>query len=89
MATTNKKGYRVAKEVKEQILKRIKDDGLSVSQVSQEHGVSSQTIYAWLTKGATNNPSWTEFAKLKRENKGLLELVGSLTVKLSTAQKKN
>jgi len=87
MATSNKKGYRVAKDVKEQILKRIKDEGISVSQASQEHGVSTQTIYAWLTKGVSHNPSWSEFAKLRRENKGLLELVGSLTVKLSQAQK--
>ena len=89
MTTSNKKSYRVAKEVKEEILKRIKDDGLSVSQASQEHGVSTQTIYAWLTKGVSQNPSWSEFAKLKKENKGLLELVGALTVKLSAAQKKN
>lgn len=89
MASTTKKGYRVAKDVKEQILKRIKDEGINVSQASQEHGVSSQTIYAWLTKGASHNPSWSEFTKLKKENKGLLELVGSLTVKLSQAQKNN
>ncbi len=87
--TTTKRGYRVAKDVKEQILKRIKEEGIAVSQASQEHGVRAQTIYSWLTKGASNNPSWSEFTKLKRENKGLLELVGSLTVKLSQAQIKN
>lgn len=89
MASTTKKGYRVSKDVKEQILKRIKDEGISVSQAGQEHGVSTQTIYSWLTKGVSQNPSWSEFSKLKKENKGLLELVGSLTVKLSQAQKNN
>ncbi|MEW5908154.1 MAG: transposase [Patescibacteria group bacterium] len=89
MATSTKKGYRVAKDVKEQILKRIKDEGISVSQAGQEHGVSEATIYKWLTKGASHNPSWSEFSKLKKENKGLLELVGSLTVRLSQAQKNN
>ena len=88
MATT-KRGYHVAKELKEQILKRIKEEGVSVSQASSDHGVSEATIYKWLTKGVSNNPSWTEFSRLKKENKGLLELVGSLTVKLSHAQKKN
>lgn len=88
MATT-KRGYHVAKELKEQILKRIKEEGVSVSQVSSDHGVSEATIYKWLTKGVSNNPSWTEFSRLKKENKGLLELVGSLTVKLSQTQKKN
>ena len=88
MATT-KRGYHVAKELKDQILKRIKEEGVSVSQASSDHGVSEATIYKWLTKGVSNNPSWSEFSRLKKENKGLLELVGSLTVKLSQAQKKN
>ena len=88
MTTTNiKRGYRVAKEVKEQILKRIKEEGVSVSQAGQDHGISEKTIYRWLTKGVSGNPSWAEFARIKKENKGLLELVGSLTVKLSQAQK--
>ena len=87
VTTTNKKGYRVAKEIKDQILKRVKEEGVSVLQASQDHGVSEATIYKWLTKGVSGNPSWAEFARVKKENKGLLELVGSLTVKLSTAQK--
>ena len=45
MTTTTKKGYHVAKEVKDQILKRVKDEGVSVSQASQDHGVSEATIY--------------------------------------------
>ena len=87
MTTNTKKGYRIAKEVKEQILKRIKEEGISVQQASQDHGVGEKTIYKWLTKGVSGVPSWAEFARLKKENKGLLELVGSLTVKLSQAQK--
>lgn len=89
MTTNTKKGYRVAKEIKEQILKRVKEEGVSVPQASKDHGVSEAAIYKWLTKGVSNNPSWAEFSRLKKENKGLLELVGFLTVKLSQAQKKN
>lgn len=83
------KSYRITKEVKEEILKRIKDEGLSVLKASQDHGVSPKTIYNWLARGVTGQPSWSEVAKLKRENKELLALVGELTVKLSQAQKKN
>lgn len=85
--TTPKKGYRIAKEVKDQILKRVKEEGIPVAQAAHEHGIHEATIYNWLTKGVSGNPSWAEVAKLKKENKGLLELVGSLTMKLSTAQK--
>ena len=87
--TTPRKTYRISKEVKDQILKRIKDEGVSVTQAAEEHGISTKTIYGWLTKGVSGNPSWTQVAKLKKENKALLELVGQLTVTLSTAQKKS
>ena len=84
-----KKNYRIAPDVREQILKRIKEEGSSVSQAAKDHGVSEATIYGWLGKGAQSAPSWIEFAKLKRENKTLLELVGEITLKLSESQKKN
>jgi transposase-like protein len=87
--TTTKKIYRIAPEVKEQILKRIKDEGVPVAQAAKEHGVSEATIYTWLTKGASSHPSWTEIAKLKKDNQMLLAMVGELTVKLSLSQKKS
>jgi len=83
-----KKGYRVSHEVKQQILGRIKNDGISVATASEEHGVSEPSIYNWLTKGAEGNPSMMEVLKLKKENKALLELVGEITLKLSETQKK-
>ena len=87
MATIKK--HRISKDVKEQILKRIKDDGVSVTQAAEEHGISTQSIYSWLTKGVSTGPSWLEVAKLKKENRALFELVGAITMKLSAAQKKN
>lgn len=84
-----KKNYRIAPEVREQILKRIKEEGTSVSQAAKDHGVSEATVYGWLGKGVQSTPSWMEFAKVKRENKALLELVGEITLKLSESQKKN
>lgn len=86
MATLKK--HRISKEMRDQVLKRIKDEGVSVAQASEEHGISTHTIYRWLTKGASGNPSWSEIAKLKKENKALLELVGEITMKLSASQKK-
>lgn len=74
-------GFRaIPKELKEQILSRIKNEGISVSQASKDHGVSTKTIYAWLNKGSSQNISFLEYARLKRENKLLLELVGKLTL---------
>lgn len=86
---TTLKKYRISKEVKDEVIKRIKDGGISVSRAAEEHGISTHTIYRWLTAGASVNPSWSEVAKLKKENKALLELLGEVTMKLSVSQKKN
>lgn len=84
-----RKIHRIAPEVREQILKRVKEEGVSVEQAAKDAGIHNTTIYGWLGKGATAAPSWSEFAKLQRENKALLELVGEVTLKLSESQKKN
>jgi len=83
-----KHNFRISSEVKEQVLKRIKEDGISVAQAAQEHGISTHTIYKMLTKTITNNSTWQEVTRLKKQNQALLALVGELTVKLSQAQKK-
>jgi len=85
----NKLNHRVSADVKKQILDRVKQGGIPVSQIAQEHGLSETTIYNWLTKGATAPPSWLEIAKLRRENQGLRELIGKLTYEMNVAQKKS
>lgn len=82
------KKYRIAPELKEQILVRIKNDGVSVAEAAKDHGVSTHSIYKWLGTSA-DAPSYAEMAKLRKENKALLELVGEMTLKLSESQKKN
>lgn len=82
------KKHRIAHDVREQIIHRIKTDGLSVSDASKEHGVSEQTIYNWIGRKSDNIPSLLEFAKLRRERDELLRLVGEITLRLSDTQKK-
>lgn len=84
-----KKNYRVAPEVKQEILGKIKDQGLTVKQAVDQYGVSDNTIYGWLSKGAKGMPTWGEVNRLKRDREQLLALVGELTIKLSSAQKKS
>ncbi len=84
-----RKTRKIAPEVKQEILRRIKEEGVPVSQAAKEHGISDATIYSWLGKGVRGTPTFAELVKLKRENRELLELVGELTVKLSHTQKKN
>ncbi len=48
----------IAKETKEQILNRIKNEGVSVPQAAKDAGISNTTIYTWLdrtTQGQHNS----------------------------------
>lgn len=84
-----KKKHKISKEVKDQILHRIKNDGISAAQAAREHGVKDATVYSWLASGVKGQPSVIEMGKLKKENRELKEMLGEATVALSRAQKKN
>jgi excisionase family DNA binding protein len=83
-----KRGRRISPEVRADILRRIKDEGITVAQAAQEHGLHETTIYDWLAKGAEGAPTLGELVRLKKENHALLKLVGELSLKLSTTQKR-
>jgi transposase-like protein len=76
----SKKQHKVAPEVKADILRRIKDDGLPVAKAAEEHGVTTTTIYKWLGGSAKGSPSWAEFSRLKRERDEYLRLIGLHTI---------
>ena len=82
------KKHRIAPDVREQIINRIKNDGVPVVQVAKEHGVSEATIYGWISKKVEGQPTLSEIIRLKKENTQLLQLVGDITLKLSESQKK-
>ncbi len=86
----NKKRHRIAADVKADILRRVKEEGISVAQAAKEHGVSEGTIYGWMVKGATGAPSWASFLGYKSRTENCLELVGrDRALKLSTMAQKN
>ena len=82
------KKHRIAPDVREQIINRIKNDGVTVGQAAKDHGISDQTIYGWIAKKVEEQPTFSELIKLKKENAQLLQLVGEVTLKLSEVQKK-
>jgi transposase-like protein len=83
-----KKPYKIAPDLKEQIINRIKNDGITVVQAAKEHGIHESTIYGWIAKKVEGQPTLAENIKLKREIDQLYRFVGELTVKLSETQKK-
>jgi transposase-like protein len=82
------KRHKIALDVKEQIINRIKNEGVTVAQAAKEHGVVEGTIYGWLAKKVEGAPTLAENIKLKKENTQLYQLIGELTLKLSESQKK-
>lgn len=77
----------INREIKAQILARIKNEGITAAQAAREHGISSKTIYGWLAKEAGGNPSLALVNRLKRENEGLYRLLGQLTAALDSLKK--
>jgi len=77
----------IPKEIKEQILKRIKEEGITVSQAAADAGISTKTIYNWMRNKTIADTSILEISRLKRENRELLEIIGRLTHDLSKPKK--
>ena len=77
----------IAKELKEQILKRIKEEGVSVADAAADAGISTKTIYNWMRNKDVKDISILEISRLKRENKELLEIIGRLTHDLRRPKK--
>ena len=66
---------RIAAEIKEQILHRIRAEGISATQAAQEHGVSVKAVYYWLRKSTVMPSNILQMNKLKRENDDLKRLL--------------
>lgn len=77
----------IPKEVKEQILKRIKEEGITAKQAAADAGISSKTVYNWMRSKIVSDGSVLEISRLKRENKELLEIIGELTHNLKKSKK--
>jgi transposase-like protein len=84
----SKPKFPVPADVKRQILERVKRGEATIPDIAQEHGLSPQVIYGWLSKGAIAPPTFAELARLQKENHALLEIIGRLTVELTNAKKK-
>ena len=77
----------IAKEVKEEILGKVKL-GESVLSLAKQYGISDKTIYNWLKAGTVNHVSFMEHMKLKKENQILKEIIGVLTLEVERSKKK-
>ena len=78
----------IPKEIREQVLSRIKNDGVTAGQAANDAGISPKTVYGWLTKESiATNCNQLELSRLKRERQGLYEIIGKLTVEVQKSKR--
>ncbi len=70
------------KEIKDQIISRIKNDGVTVSQAAKDAGISDKTVYNWLKGGVVKEPTVLENIRLKKELDNVYLLLGKLTAQI-------
>ena len=82
-----KRGVHVPKDVKEYVLKRVRESGKPVSEIAKEHGIPKSRIYLWL-KNETDGSSDPQLLRLQKENQLLKQLVAELSLKIREGEKR-
>jgi transposase-like protein len=80
---------RISAEVKEQILHRIRTEGVTAAEAAREHAISLPTVYAWLRRSTTLPPNILQINKLRRENEDLKRLLGEAMLMNERSKKKS
>ncbi len=77
---------RISQEIRDKIVNKIKNEGISASAAAKEFGVSANTIYAWLGKGKIGADT-LKIGKLQRENNELKMIVAALMLESGKGKK--
>ena len=77
----------ISNELKEKIVKQIRDEGKKVTEIAKENNVSTKTIYNWLRDGVKGDSSALEIARLKRELDAVYGVLGKVTAELKHPKK--
>jgi transposase len=82
-------GQHTDPAVKAEVLKKIRDEGMSVTEASKTYDVFSKTIYRWLKENVVSSSTnlILENNRLKKENEQLYNLLDRATVEMKKLKK--
>lgn len=82
-------GQPIDSALRAEIVKKIRDEGMRVVDVSTQYGIGSPTIYRWLKEGVVdgNRNLILENNRLKKENEMLYRMLGRATAEMNRPKK--
>jgi len=83
----SKPGVHIPQDVKEYVLKGIKEKGKSVSEIAKEYGIGKTAIYKWLRE-ESSGCDYSQILRLQKENQLLKQLIAELSLKVREKEKR-
>lgn len=79
------KGKPIDPSVRAEVVSKIRNEGMSVSEASAQYNVNSKSIYYWLRDGVVdgNRNLILENNKLKKELEQVYKLLGRATAEMN------
>jgi transposase len=79
----------ITNELKQEIINKVRNEGLSVRDASTDYGVSTKSIYRWIRDGVSGSDQnlVLENNRLKKENEQLYSLLGRATAEMKRPKK--
>jgi len=83
------KGVIVPQEKREEIIAKIRDEGMTVTEVARQYDIGPKAIYRWMRDGVAHSSTSLilENNRLKKENEQLYNMLGRATVELKKTKK--
>jgi len=67
------------RELKEEILNKIKSEGITAVEAAKRYGIDVNNIYRWVSSGVAGvKGNIFEINRLKRENQQLKQIIGEI-----------
>ena len=78
----------VSKDIKDQVLSRVREGKDTVVEIARQHGLKVNTVYGWLSRSVASRASpLLETARLKKQNRSLKQIIGNLMLEMETGKK--